>query len=369
MTVLRAIGHDLVEKKLWPLAVLLVLALVAVPVALGGGGSPQSTPADPGATAAVAPGGAPVTAEVAVAVEQPALRRRAGATRDPFRQQYVRKATGTVDGAVTGATGVATVGPVKDVSGGTPSSPVAATTGPSGSSGPSSTPGTTTVPKLDPLDVYRVALRFGTDERRRTLRNVSRLSPLPNAEQPFFVFLGVLAGGKKAVFLVGADAQVTGDGTCRPSRTNCETVEMGTGDTVFLDRETADGITQYELELLSVTRRTNAQAVAATQGASTSQKRQSAAKDEAAEDLTDLYRWDDERGVLVRRKLTRAARSAPAATRTPAPQDAPAVAGHTAAEYRAWYLAVYLEYLRQLAAGTAQAAQQTAAVLDAVPQP
>lgn len=375
MTFLRNLGHDLVDKKLWPVAVLLVLGVIAVPFLLGGGEEPVVAPvaAAPAAGAAVTP---PAAAEVAVALEEPLLRKRSGTTRDPFKQQY---ATATKDGqvvsAVTGSSGVAPgVGstggkttPEKSTGTGTGAGGTAGTPTTGGTPTPTPTPPKTVAPKLDPLDVYRVSLRFGEPGEQRTMRNVARLSPLPDSDLPFFIFLGVLSGGKKAVFLVGADAAVTGDGTCRPSKANCETVEMAKGDTVFLDRETSEGVTQYELDLLSVTRRTGAQAVAARKARATSTEQdrdQAAAKDEAAEELTDTYRWDADRGVLVRRKVSRSTRSA-----ATAPEAAPVAAGPTAQEYRDWYIAVYLEYLRQLAEGSVAAAAVTEAALATVPQP
>lgn len=366
MTFLRNVGHDLVDKKLWPIAVALVLAVIAVPFLLGGGGEPAATPvaqAPVAGAAAVAPPGA---AEVAVAVEEPVLRRRSGKTRDPFKQQYVRpeaKVPGV--GAVTGGTPAATGTGSGGKTTSTPATSAPATGGaPVAPTSPARP--RPAEPELDPLDVYRVNLRFGEAGRQRTIRDIARLSPLPNSDKPFFIFLGVLAGGKKAVFLVGADAAVTGDGVCRPSRTNCETVEMGRGDTVFLDRETSEGVTQYELDLLSVRRRTGAQAVAARQAQASASERvkdQEAAKDQAAGELTDTYRWDADRGVLVRRKVTRRSRT------TAAEAPGRVAPGPSAQEYRDWYIAVYLEYLRQLAAGSTTAAAVTHGALDAVPQP
>ncbi len=379
MTFLRNLGHDLVDKKLWPVAVLLVLGVIAVPFLLGGGEEPVATPvaaAPATGAAAIAP---PAAAEVAVALEEPVLRKRTGRTRDPFKQQFaIPTKDGTVVSTVPGSSGVSPgVG-----STGTKTPPSTSTgTGLGGSGGaptPTPTPGGTggaptpaapkaTPPKLDPLDVYRVNLRFGEPGEQRTMRNIARLSPLPDSDLPFFVFLGVLSGGKKAVFLVGSDAVVTGDGTCRPSRANCETVEMAKGDTVFLDRETSEGITQYELDLLSVTRRTTVQAVAARKARALSSQKdrdQAAAKGEVAEELTDIYRWDADRGVLVRRKASRSTRSAV----TTAPAE-PVDAGPTAQDYRNWYIAVYLEYLRQLADGSAATAAVTEAALATRPRP
>ena len=316
MTFLRNLQHDLVDKKLWPLVVVLVLALIAVPVLLGGGSDPASAPVPGAATAtpptASAAAAAPSTAEVAVAVEEPGLRKRAGKTRDPFKQQYVAK-------VVTTAAPTATpkAGSTPSTGGSAPAtSPSTGTTAPTT---PSTTPEKRETPKVDPLDVYRVSLRFGEPGGQKTLRDVARLSPLPNAERPFFVFLGVLSGGKKAVFLVSSDATATGDGTCRPSKTNCETVEMEKGDTEFFDLETDSGVVQYQLDLVTLKRRVpldRAEVVAAQARARAEAARKKAAKarqtrdraekqgaEDAADDElgTDRYRWDEKRGVLVRR--------------------------------------------------------------------
>lgn len=312
MTFLRNLQHDLVDKKLWPLALVLVLALIAVPVLLGGG-DPVSAPAPATATSptASAAAAAPSRSEVAVAVEEPGLRKRAGRTRDPFRQQYVAK-------VVTTAATVAAPTSSK------PSGSTPATTPSTGTATTPTAPSTTTekpkTPEADPLDVYRVSLRFGEPGAQKTLRDVARLSPLPNAERPFFVFLGVLSGGKKAVFLVSSDATATGDGSCRPSKTNCETVEMEKGDTEFFDLETESGIVQYQLDLVTLKRRVpldraevaaaqaraRARAEAARRKAAKAEPTGDRAEKQGSEDATDelgtdRYRWDEKRGVLVRR--------------------------------------------------------------------
>jgi hypothetical protein len=313
MTFLRNLQHDLVDKKLWPLALILVLALIAVPVLLGGGGSePTSGPA-PGATAApptaTASAASPSVAEVAVAVEEPVLRKRKGSTRDPFKQQYAPKTLTTPppDDSAAPTTGTGDTKAPSD----------------SGSGDTQTTPSTTEpkkeTPDVDPLDVYRVSLRFGEPGEQKTIRDIARLSPLPNADRPFFVFLGVLSGGKKAVFLISSDATATGDGSCRPSKANCETVELEKGETEFFDLETESGVVQYQLDLVTLKRRVpldNAAAVAAQAKARAAAARKAAARRKKARELaakkgtedpgtddvgSDRYRWDEKRGVLVRR--------------------------------------------------------------------
>ena len=45
MSFLKNVLHDLVEKRLWPVAIALVAALVAVPIVLGGSSSSADAPA------------------------------------------------------------------------------------------------------------------------------------------------------------------------------------------------------------------------------------------------------------------------------------------------------------------------------------
>jgi len=306
MTFLRNLQHDLVDKKLWPVALVLVVALIAIPLILSAGGDDKAplatttTPAD-SEVAAVPPSGS----EVSVTAEESVLRKRGGKTRDPFKQQYVPPDV-TVDGPST----------TTPETGGTSTTP---TTG----DGTTTTPGAPTdepeLPAVDPLDVYRVSLRFGEPGEQRTIRDIARLSPLPNSDRPFFVFLGVLNGGKRAVFLVSSDATATGDGTCRPTKLSCETVELEKGETEFFDYQTESGVVQYQLDLVNVKRRvplSSTEAVAAQARARAEAARKMAAAKKArdravkqgtddadADELgTDIYRWDEKLGVLVRRK-------------------------------------------------------------------
>ena len=92
-----------------------------------------------------------------------------------------------------------------------------------------------------PRPTYVVDLRFGQADSMKTLRDVARLTPLPSASSPFFVFLGVKEDGKTLVFLVSSDAKATGDGKCKPSTNDCETIELKAGDTEFFDLTTDDG--------------------------------------------------------------------------------------------------------------------------------
>jgi hypothetical protein len=272
MTLLRNVLTDLVDKKLWPVAVALLVALVAVPLVLAGGGaSEQPLPG----VAAVAEGGPAVAVTPAEGTNGPGVPR---GSNDPFRARPggaddVEEAAGTpaasggtVAGAMgeagaTGSAGGADSLPV-DIPGldDVGVVPVGDATGGSGS-GSGSTGSTKT---SDDKDSWHVDLRFGKNGSVQSKNDVPRLSPLPSTEDPFFVFLGVAADGKTALFLVSSDAEATGDGKCVPSPANCDRVEMQAGDTEFFDVATPEGeVVQYQLDLVKISRKTAANAAVA----------------------------------------------------------------------------------------------------------
>ena len=259
---------DLVEKKLWPVALLLVAALVALPLTLG-------RTSDPGVVAGV-PAAQPAAeekAEVATYTGVDSTRTKDGAVRDPFigpdeinkpaPEPTVSSGTGPSAGDVpsTGSsTGGASVGgPGLDVpSGSVPGLDDVGVVPVGGSDGPA-----TKVP-ADAKAAYTVDLRFGQDGKTSARTDVARLSPLPSADDPFFVFLGVLADGKTATFLVSSDAEATGDAKCLPSAANCERIEMKAGETEFFDVVTPEGETkQYQLDVVRVQRERKPSASAA----------------------------------------------------------------------------------------------------------
>ena len=86
------------------------------------------------------------------------------------------------------------------------------------------------------------------------MKDVARLAPLPSSDDPFIVFLGVGQDGKTAVFLVASDAAVTGDGRCKPAGSDCQTIELKSGETAYFDLDLGNGagVKQFQLDLLSV---------------------------------------------------------------------------------------------------------------------
>jgi len=83
---------------------------------------------------------------------------------------------------------------------------------------------------LAATQAYTVTLDTSDAKGKHVLSDVVRLAPLPAAESPEVIFLGVLKGGKKAVFLFTEPVKVSG-GTgvgkaCLPSADDCEIIEL-----------------------------------------------------------------------------------------------------------------------------------------------
>jgi hypothetical protein len=259
MSFLRNVLHDLVQKKLWPVAVALVAAIIAVPIVLGG--SPDA--GAPAASVATAPTGSDgltghrdAAGAQVVSLEQQAAGAvdRPGSTRDPFVQHHQPKVK-SLDAAVTSAVKAASDS-ISQLTGGSGSSAsdTAPTTKPDTSTTSPSTKkngGSNSTGSAD--DTYHVTLKFGEAGAEKTYNNVARLTPLPSADNPFFVFLGLKSDGKSAVFLVDADAVPSGDGSCEPSPDSCEQVVLKVGDVEFFELQSGTaGVVQYQLELKDI---------------------------------------------------------------------------------------------------------------------
>jgi hypothetical protein len=246
MSFLRNLVSDLVEKRLWPVALLLVGALVAVPFLLGGGSK-----ADTAATATATPAAPSTTTATTIRVSEDtnvATIAPTGAKHNPFRQPEAEKAATADEGATTTpSTSEAT--PTAGDTGSTGGATTPSTPAPSTTTTPSHS---TTTPKTDEnTKAIRVDLSFGEpgSTKQKDHTDIARLSALPSADKPIIIFLGVKKDRKTATFLISSDATATGDGTCKPSATNCQTIEMQEGDSTFLDIDLGAGVRQFRLDV------------------------------------------------------------------------------------------------------------------------
>ncbi len=269
MSIFQDIFADLVEKRLWPVAVVLLAGLVAVPLAL----SRAAAPAPAAVTAPHPPADGIAAGEPVVSVAAPARRAALlGRPHDPFKQLYLPKPTkadlsqaagGTVSPApVAGggssasaggagapsAVGSAPTSPAPGGGGPTPPAPSAPSTPPAS---PAPSPPPSSPPAQPDLVRASIDLRFGrVGAPRRLIHRLPPLSALPSASDPVIIYLGLLHDNRTAVFLVSADARPSDRTRCRPVRGACQTVRMRPGQRERFAVPRADGTrVQYELAL------------------------------------------------------------------------------------------------------------------------
>lgn len=296
MSFFKNVLSDLIEKRLWPVAIALVAALVAVPIVLGGGSDDSSAGTPVAGLASTPSSSAPSQAEVVSLEEQAAGKvQRKGTLKNPFVQHHQVSTTTT---------------PAPSSS--TPPS-TSSSQGSSSGDSPSSTGGTSTPDKPAPETTapapakpskatYRVNFTFGEEGAMRTYDNVARLTPLPSSDNPFFVYLGLAEDGKSAVFLVDSAAEASGDGKCTPSHDDCEQIAMKAGDTEFLDLPSGTGgVVEYTLTVKSIKKSTTSQAVAAKSRARESKAGREVLRELVSDDPSLLGNWNYSRslGLLI----------------------------------------------------------------------
>jgi hypothetical protein len=231
--------HDLREKRLAPVAVVLLLGLLAVPVLL-------AKPAEDPGPAPVVPAPKKADSDALAALTEVTLGKDQvgrGSTLglfdpdNPFTppKGKIKKDDATIAGS----------GPVSGAStapGGTSTSGGSSGGGTGGGSGV--TPGgggttttTTTVYK------YVVDLTFKANGRTRHIKGMEKLDMLPNADSPLLIFLGVTAKGSNAVFLVDSTLKAAGEGRCKPSESKCAFAYIGPGSEYVFTEEDGDTYT------------------------------------------------------------------------------------------------------------------------------
>jgi hypothetical protein len=249
MNLIKNTAQQLVRRRLWPVALLLVAALVAVPMTLAKSPAPAA-PAPQAAVAAHASDAAANTPIVELATPDAsshARRRVLGQAKDPFAPAPLPKAKKSKKQAEATPTPAATTdaGSGSDSGGGA--------TAPTGTAPPSATPDPTfTMPKSS------VKVRFGVaDETAKELPTsfVRRLEPLVASDVPVLVFERLTSGGSAAIFSIPGDVTAVGDGSCEPSPQDCETLKLHAGQTEFITVKGAGetgGDLQYELDLVKI---------------------------------------------------------------------------------------------------------------------
>lgn len=263
---MSALRRDLIERRLWLVVVLLIAGIAAVPTLLLKGGSPSGTslPLPPPAPAAT-----PTTTSTPAAhgTTVRVKARVSTAVHDPFGGASSTSSTGpggsspsassastkpVVSSPTTPAStpAVAMVTPTPTNSStvptssshpSSPSSSAPTTTSAGNAPHVSSTPVSTTanvdpVPAAKPQSwtMYSTSIRIGKDTSAPLRSDVTRLTPLPSIRKPLVMFMGVMSGGRQALFTLQPGIGHTGPGLCRPSHTRCAAIVLGSGQTEVL---------------------------------------------------------------------------------------------------------------------------------------
>lgn len=259
---LRTVFHDLVERRLWPVALVLVIALVAIPVLLSNPASDtagSSTTPTPPAAPATGSGGSLSAFQPVVNTEgskSTEIRKslKGFDSKDPFKVHGLPTGGGTADqSAVTGVTGAGagttTIGSDTGTSLGSGSGSGSGSSGSQGTSGSGESTGQSGEARYY---TWTATVRFGIgdDVDKVDKKRMERFRALPSSKNPVVVFMGVTTDGKSAVFLVSAATGTTGEGDCEPDDT-CTFLYMKAGDTQSFEAVGEnDQVVTYKLKLL-----------------------------------------------------------------------------------------------------------------------
>jgi hypothetical protein len=89
--------------------------------------------------------------------------------------------------------------------------------------------------------MYAVDVRYGKDTSVPVRSDLARLALLPSAQAPAVMFMGVMSGGRQAVFALGTGVTHRGPGLCRPDHQQCSALLLAAGQTEQLTVPTASG--------------------------------------------------------------------------------------------------------------------------------
>jgi hypothetical protein len=248
---------DMRDRRLLLPALLLVVALVAVPVGLST--SPSAPPA-PAAAAAGASGGISA-AEPAVLTEQVGIRsyRKRLAQlkqKNPFQRHFALPKLQKTNPGVLAPPTASSSSPAPAPAPTAPA-PAGTDTSTASTTEPVTTTTTHTVTVQQPRKPRQVRLyswvadvKVGPQGSLERHDGVKNLEYLPEAHTPMLIFAGAKLNGEQASFLVSDDVSSVDGGVCRPGRAKCQVLRMKPGDEASLDYA-PDGKT-YILKLIGI---------------------------------------------------------------------------------------------------------------------
>lgn len=222
--------YDLKDRHLLPVAVILLVALVAVPIAISGNSSSEEGPSTRTPEAGASQLGSAKTTGALVAEAAPGLReykRRLNheQARDPFYNETAESSS------EAGGSGEAGAG---ESTGGSSTSSESFSL-PESESAPSESGGgeTTTESRMTYYSMaIDVRITGGSGENKKTTvrKNQPELTMLPSRETPAIVYMGSTKDAKKAVMTVSSDVQaIYGDAKCALGSETCQLLVMEVG--------------------------------------------------------------------------------------------------------------------------------------------
>jgi hypothetical protein len=244
---MSSLRRDLFERRLWPLVAVLLAAVVAVPLLLL-----KHAPASNARVLAppnVVVPGLPAASRAAVKAA-PTL--PGAVPRNPFASGMpkltAKPAAALASTSSPAGTQATLVTPSPAASStqspATTSTPTTGSGSPQGTSSattpttPTTTSGAATTTthvasqaSTQTWTIYAADLRYGKNTKATVLSDLARLTLLPSPKQPELMFMGVVAGGKQAVFALAAGVQHKGPGLCRPRRQQCSAILLRAGQT------------------------------------------------------------------------------------------------------------------------------------------
>jgi hypothetical protein len=251
MNVITNTMRAIVRRRLWPVALLLVAALVAVPMTLAK--TPDAAPVVSAATSAKATQAQTIARPIvelrSTTAGDKRRRRVLGAAKDPFEPAPLPKAKKSKKTKKAEATPTPTP---------TPDAP-AGGSGSGGSGGGTSAPPTPTPAPAPTVTVPKgsIKVRFGVPSDAAELPEllIGHLEALPSSDAPVLVLERFKDNGRTAVFSIPGDITAVGDGKCRPTPEDCTSLELRAGQTEFVTvkggaENGAD--VQYELDLMKI---------------------------------------------------------------------------------------------------------------------
>jgi len=219
--------YDLRQRGLLPVAIALLVAMVAIPFVITRGGS-ESTPPPPSTEVEQTANLAPEN-QKAVLAYNPGLRNykdrlKKLPAKDPFTQLLV-PASEPAGTETASASGSATTSDIPTGGGG------GSTIDTGGSTDTTTTGGSGKRTVRYFYSEAEVLAGDGTTPPQKYTK-LSSFTPLPNQYTAVAIFVGATLDAKQAYFILSKDvSQVTGEGVCAPSPTDCALLSLRAGQT------------------------------------------------------------------------------------------------------------------------------------------